>query len=177
MPYSDREEYLKKQREYYQKRKADKSFGVPKELHTKTCPVCSSLFKQKTPQQKYCSTVCNKRSPITKQTQKKHKENNKDKYKEYGLTTKVKKYGITRQQYLSMKKEQNNCCKICGTNEQQTKQKELCIDHDHFTGEVRGLLCHSCNVALGFFNDDTSLLMKAIEYVTREGKVLQSSSV
>lgn len=66
-----------------------------------------------------------------------------------------------------------NGCQICGaeynindcpvTGDQLPKR--LCIDHNHATGKVRGVLCHSCNVALGHFKDDISLLEKAIVYL------------
>lgn len=172
MPYSDRDKYLNNQKEYYKKRKQDETFKVLRMLESLKCPVCLDSFIQKTPQQKYCSTVCNKRSPITKATQKRHRQENREKYKEYELTTKLRKYGISKEIYLQMYVDQQNCCKICGTHEKDTKQKELCIDYNHTTGEVRGLLCHPCNVALGFFRDNVELLNKAINYVKTEGKVL-----
>ena len=50
-------------------------------------------------------------------------------------------------------------CEICGSTER------LCIDHDHKTGEVRGLLCNRCNFALGFINDDMNLIENSIKYI------------
>ena len=47
--------------------------------------------------------------------------------------------------------------------------KRLGIDHDHTTGQVRGLLCDSCNPALGGFKDNIESLQKAIDYL-KEGK-------
>lgn len=41
----------------------------------------------------------------------------------------------------------------------------LCIDHDHETGRIRGLLCWPCNTALGAFNDSKALLLRAIDYI------------
>jgi hypothetical protein len=41
----------------------------------------------------------------------------------------------------------------------------LAIDHDHVTGDIRGLLCHACNVALGLLNDDPELLEAAAGYL------------
>jgi hypothetical protein len=47
--------------------------------------------------------------------------------------------------------------------------KRLGIDHDHTTGQVRGLLCDNCNPALGSFKDNIETLQKAIDYL-KEGK-------
>lgn len=73
------------------------------------------------------------------------------------------KYGITPEQYKDMHETQQGKCAICNT-EPKTK-RGLHVDHDHGTGKVRGLLCHGCNVALGSFKEDVTLLNKAIEYL------------
>ena len=51
-------------------------------------------------------------------------------------------------------------CEACGATD-----RKLCIDHDHKTNKVRGLLCHNCNTALGLLNDDTSLMTTLINYI------------
>lgn len=54
-------------------------------------------------------------------------------------------------------------CAICGALE--PGERRLSIDHDHETGEFRGVLCSSCNGALGLMGDDIARLAKAIEYL------------
>ena len=51
----------------------------------------------------------------------------------------LKKYGLSRENYFQLLKDQNGCCKICNN------KTELVIDHNHKTNKVRGLLCHRCN--------------------------------
>jgi hypothetical protein len=60
-------------------------------------------------------------------------------------------------------KIQNNKCSIC--EEEFYKQKEIHIDHDHISDEIRGLICHDCNMILGFSKDNITILNRAIEYL------------
>lgn len=52
-------------------------------------------------------------------------------------------------------------CEICGSDD------KLVVDHDHATNKVRGRLCHGCNVAIGFLNDDIDRLQAAVVYLLR----------
>lgn len=70
--------------------------------------------------------------------------------------------GISLEDKNRMFEEQGGKCAICG-NEQP--QKSLAADHDHKTGKMRRLLCHRCNVGIGLFEDDISLLEKAMRYL------------
>ena len=73
------------------------------------------------------------------------------------------RYGLTLEQFENMRRKQNDACALCGRT-----VKQLHVDHNHKTGNVRGLLCVKCNQGLGYFNDDTALLTRAIEYVKKE---------
>ena len=79
------------------------------------------------------------------------------------------KFGISQEQYDQMLKDQNGACKICGKPEiavyKSGKVKQLAVDHDHTTGEIRGLLCGTCNTAIGSLNS-VELLLKAVEYLS-----------
>ncbi len=79
-------------------------------------------------------------------------------------------YGISLSQYDAMFARQEGLCAICGRPERVSwkngSKKRLCVDHCHSTGKVRGLLCLLCNHALGAFNDDPELVMKAWKYLT-----------
>ncbi len=69
-------------------------------------------------------------------------------------------YGITQDQYEILSKKQSGLCAICKRN------TPLCVDHNHQTGAIRGLLCNLCNRGIGHFGDDLDLLTAAISYLT-----------
>lgn len=82
----------------------------------------------------------------------------------------LKSYGIDITDYNIMFENQKGCCKICNTHISELNlkiKKSLCVDHNHETGKVRGLLCDKCNRGLGLFCDDENLLYKAMEYLNR----------
>ena len=80
----------------------------------------------------------------------------------------LKKYcRITPKEYNHILNEQDGSCKICGTTTPGGNRKFFCVDHDHNTGKVRGLLCSHCNTGLGHFYDNTALLTNAIEYLKK----------
>ena len=68
------------------------------------------------------------------------------------LYVRLRKYGITQEEFERKIKAQNNRCAMCGALEDKTSKLSdgWCIDHDHNTGMVRGIICNICNVALGF---------------------------
>lgn len=83
----------------------------------------------------------------------------------------LKKYGITDEQFQSLLLWQKGCCAVCGRHQDVFKSR-LCVDHDHTTGAIRGLLCTYCNRRIvGRYrkgNDSLSLLLAAYNYLNRD---------
>lgn len=75
-----------------------------------------------------------------------------------------KKYDLNLEQVLSILVYQDFCCGIC-TSPIETARRRPCIDHDHSTGEVRGILCVSCNSGLGLLGDTPDFVAKAAHYL------------
>lgn len=74
-------------------------------------------------------------------------------------------YGLTPQQYAEMLARQGDRCAICRAEKAGGGFGSWHVDHDHNTGEVRGLLCNRCNMGLGLFRDDAATLEAAIQYL------------
>lgn len=77
-----------------------------------------------------------------------------------------KNYGLTPQDVEDMKRGQDGLCPICERDLEREGAK-MCVDHDHYTGEVRGLLCDDCNKGIGQLGDDPERLKRALEYLLR----------
>jgi hypothetical protein len=103
-----------------------------------------------------------------KATVAKWRAKNPERVKKILQNAKLKRYGITFEQYTKLSVTQNGVCAICRKPEtwiQKGTLSLLSVDHDHVTSKVRGLLCHSCNVGLGHFKDDALTLRAAASYL------------
>lgn len=94
--------------------------------------------------------------------------NNPDKAK----TQRLRKYGITLDEYNLMRENQKCCCAVCGRHESVVEKgtakssvTSLHVDHCHKTNKIRGLLCTNCNTMLGKAKDDIDVLEAAIKYL------------
>ena len=117
-------------------------------------------------------TTCHKKYPLT--------EFYKNNARADGLTTRCKacsrankrkhgrkanlkkRYNLSTEEYEYMSFKQGHKCAICD----ETSDKKLSVDHDHKTEVIRGLLCNTCNTALGQFKDDPTIILKAYNYLT-----------
>jgi hypothetical protein len=75
-------------------------------------------------------------------------------------------YNISVEEYSAMYNSQEGKCPICNRHQDELKVA-MCVDHDHITGNVRGLLCTKCNLRLGTFNDKIEDLKAAIVYLEK----------
>ena len=74
-------------------------------------------------------------------------------------------YNITLADYDAMFEDQGGVCAICGLPE---IRRRLCVDHNHATGEVRGLLCTICNLAVG--TAETNDMTRVLAYIESYNK-------
>jgi len=93
---------------------------------------------------------------------KQYRKDNPEHTKQYLIRY---KYGLSHEEWLKMWEIQDGQCVICGKPFQNPS--DACVDHNHDTKEVRGLLCRKCNFGIGYFNDDPELMAEAIEYLLR----------
>jgi hypothetical protein len=78
--------------------------------------------------------------------------------------SRLRRYGLTLDDWEQLNCRQNGCCKICGRHEMHRK-RDLSVDHCHQQNIVRGLLCDACNNGLARFNDNIQTLIRAAIYL------------
>ena len=103
-----------------------------------------------------------------KKCYKKHGPYPQDPQRAYELSLE-RLYGITMADYSEMFIAQGGRCAACGKEPplRSGKPRRMCVDHNPATGEVRGLLCWKCNMALGNADDSAEILQKLHDYLVR----------
>lgn len=76
-------------------------------------------------------------------------------------------YGVTAEQYDAVLERQNGVCAICKNT--TTDGRRLAVDHCHYTGKIRGLLCFHCNTAIGRLGDTAEKVARAVKYLEDGG--------
>lgn len=163
--------------------------GAPPTPKLKPCVVCGTGFVARNRTYTTCSEACQKQRQRqasqrwdeenpersrehNKKSDRTYKTNHADlvrlqKKQSYAQQREIivpKKFGLTPDDFRSMLAGQKGRCGICGG---ANGGRRLCIDHDHQTGQIRGLLCHRCNTSLGLLNDDPLRLLAAVDYLMR----------
>lgn len=88
-----------------------------------------------------------------------------------------KKYGLSWEEYLTIYNLQQGKCSICSIflempgNTNSEKLKAGVIDHDHISGNIRGILCSKCNIGIGQFQDNSEVLLKASLYLKLHNEI------
>lgn len=114
--------------------------------------VCDPCYKEY--QKQY---HLNKQEKRKKQSAEYYKQNKERLLKQQKYSTIKRKYGLSKEQYEEVMKDA--VCEICGD------EKKLCIDHDHDTGKVRGVLCRTCNMGIGLLGDKYQQVLQAAKYL------------
>jgi hypothetical protein len=89
----------------------------------------------------------------------------KRKYQQKNRTL-TKNYGISLDKYMALLSSQNGGCAICHATESDCG-RQLCVDHDHASKKIRGLLCGNCNRAIGYLKDSVERIQAAAEYLKK----------
>lgn len=124
-------------REYARQRHA----GLRDATTTKPCAVCGSPIEgteMALMRRRFCSRQCHRRHYNT-----------------------VGRYGVADGEKADMLRRQGGRCAVC----RRSNARRWCVDHDHRTGKVRGVLCSACNTGLGQLRDDPGVLRAAADYV------------
>lgn len=80
----------------------------------------------------------------------------------------IRTYGVSVGEYDAMLAAQGGVCAICKRSERAERDGKLLlmpVDHDHRTGQVRGILCHACNRVIGLLGDDPGRIRAVIRYL------------
>lgn len=116
-----------------------------------TCGYCSAEFWAAHQNRLYCNDICRWAARKNRYTSRPYAG-----------------HLLTHAEFNEIKPQliqaQNGLCKLC-SKMLPSNPKHVHLDHSHETGAVRGVLCRNCNVGLGLFNDDATLLRRAAEYL------------
>lgn len=77
-------------------------------------------------------------------------------------------YKISKEDFMSLAERQGNMCAVCKVDATGLEHR-LCVDHDHYTNEIRGLLCHDCNTATGWIHDRPEVAEQLAHYLRTSG--------
>ncbi len=133
-------------------------------MTTKVCTLCEeekdvSLFSVDTRSRSGYQTRCKECQSYVKKEMASYY---RGKHLEY-------KYNMTHEDYEAMLEQQDHKCAVCGISEVHAENSRLCVDHDHNTGQVRGLLCKKCNQAIGLLQDNPDFCESAGRYLRLHG--------
>lgn len=131
------------------------------------------MFNIRYPYCRDCRLAATKDHHSKPESKRQHRDWYNSNYKPIATNSRLlKAFGITLDQYNEILEIQNHVCALCQNPERIYKNKsgewrKLAVDHNHSTGSTRGLLCGSCNMALGLFKENRDRLLAAIAYLDK----------
>jgi hypothetical protein len=157
MPYKDKEQLKAYQKAYHKKRYQENRESI---LIQNKAYRDNNKEKDNERKRRWCAENKNK---VNEGWERFYQKQGIDNRSEYYL---LSKYNLTSKEYNIMLESQNHSCAICKRHQSEFKRR-LAVDHCHDTGKVRGLLCHKCNLVLGYVHDEVTTLNSAVEYLGR----------
>jgi len=169
-----RKEHIEEKREYQKKynpknkEKINKYQRQYRKKHTEKVRMYHREYQKKYAQENKEKIAARKRKYIVE-----HPEKVKPYRQKYYQEHKVRaadlrlrrRFNISLEEADALLIKQQHKCPICKKSLTETKR---CVDHDHKNGEVRGILCRTCNAGLGQFMDDAKLLENAAQYLKKQ---------
>lgn len=137
------------------------------------CELCGDTFVPRRSDQRFCpGAECKSVRQTLRWDKWAAKDGARDRINEYQrrFRTKTnydrkwevkKKYGLEWDEYLDLLERYNHQCAICGESD------DICVDHCHVTGKVRGILCRQHNAGIGNLGDTAESVYKAYQYLAR----------
>lgn len=130
--------------------------GQQMEINSRTCIKCKET--------KHIDQFYTNRHGTRTDCKQCFRQTQRDYRKRTGKSSHRQSLGIDQRTYEFGYKNRKGCCDICGKF-----FEVLCLDHDHKTKQIRGLICQMCNRGLGHFKDNIELLRNAVKYMESHG--------
>ena len=134
-------------------------------METKTCVTCGE--EKPTDDFYFQRRAC---KPCVREDQRRFRDSQPDYNHARNLQ---RRYGLSVDEYQTLLANQNFACPICEVEISNTIEykgkRPVAVDHNHETGDVRGILCSMCNLMLGHARENTSILYRAIVYLSERG--------
>jgi len=139
----------------------------------KRCPTCreiknaeAAFYKNASRGYDYHCMVCAAKRAQGDAAKESRNKTRKGKEKKRHSNHLKYKFEMTIEEYEAKVLEQDGLCKICNNPQPLNRYYgKLCVDHNHETDKIRGLLCANCNSAIGFAKEDVNILQNIIKYL------------
>ncbi len=152
-PHSPCKECRREQRAQAVRRYASVTTGIPYYLNRRRCSDCNKPCSEQATRCKPCAVAYQGRYGLSK---------DKARLSSRSLSWARTRKGMTDEWVTEMLSAQEWCCAICSSEINGTTGN---ADHNHSTGQPRGMLCGACNRAIGIMGDSVERLEWAAEYL------------